>query len=84
VKVEVTGRSGNGGIDGVGALCLALLSFQVYSQCKKYKGSVSAGAIGDFRGAMVGRTDKRLFITTGTFTAEVKRRLRVMACRQSI
>jgi restriction system protein len=73
VKVEVTGRTGDGGIDGVGVLRLALLSFQVYFQCKKYKGSVSASAIRDFRGAMVGRTDKGLFITTGTFTAEAKR-----------
>jgi restriction system protein len=73
VKVEVTGRSGDGGIDGVGVLRLSLLSFQVYFQCKKYKGSVSAGAIRDFRGAMVGRTDKGLFITTGTFTAEAKK-----------
>lgn len=73
VKVEVTGRSGDGGIDGVGVLRLALLSFQVYFQCKKYKGSVSAGSIRDFRGAMVGRTDKGLFITTGTFTAEAKK-----------
>jgi restriction system protein len=54
-------------------LRLALLSFQVYFQCKKYKGSVSAGAIRDFRGAMVGRTDKGLFITTGTFTSEAKK-----------
>ena len=73
VKVEVTGRSGDGGIDGVGVLRLALLSFQVYFQCKRYKGSVSASAIRDFRGAMVGRTDKGLFITTGTFTADAKR-----------
>lgn len=70
VRVEVTGRSGDGGIDGVGVLRLALLSFQVYFQCKKYKGSVSSGAIRDFRRAMVGRTDKGLFITTGTFTTE--------------
>ena len=73
VKVEVTGRSGDGGIDGVGVLRLSLLSFQVYFQCKKYKGSVSNGAIRDFRGAMIGRTDKGLFITTGTFTAEAKK-----------
>lgn len=73
VKVEVTGRSGDGGVDGVGVLRLALLSFQVYFQCKRYKGSVSAGAIRDFRGAMIGRTDKGLFITTGTFTAEAKK-----------
>jgi restriction system protein len=73
VKVEVTGKSGDGGIDGVGVLRLALLSFQVYFQCKKYKGSVSSGAIRDFRGAMIGRTDKGLFITTGTFTADAKK-----------
>jgi restriction system protein len=73
VKVEVTGKSGDGGIDGVGVLRLALLSFQVYFQCKRYKGSVSAGAIRDFRGAMIGRTDKGLFITTGTFTADAKK-----------
>ena len=73
VKVEVTGKSGDGGIDGVGVLRLALLSFQVYFQCKRYKGSVSPSAIRDFRGAMVGRTDKGLFITTGTFTADAKK-----------
>ena len=37
-------------------------------QCKRYKGSVGAGDIRDFRGAMMGRADKGLFITTGTFT----------------
>ena len=73
VKVEVTGRSGDGGIDGVGVLRVSLLSFQVYFQCKRYKGSVSTGAIRDFRGAMVGRTDKGLFITTGTFTGRWER-----------
>jgi restriction system protein len=73
VKVEVTGKGGDGGIDGVGVLRLALLSFQVYFQCKRYKGSVSPSAIRDFRGAMVGRTDKGLFITTGTFTADAKK-----------
>jgi restriction system protein len=72
-QVEVTGRSGDGGIDGIGVLRIALLSFQVFFQCKRYKGSVGASAIRDFRGAMVGRTDKGLFITTGTFTPEAKR-----------
>jgi restriction system protein len=73
VKVEVTGRSGDGGIDGTGVLRVSLLSFQVYFQCKRYKGSVSSGAVRDFRGALVGRTDKGLFITTGTFSAEAKK-----------
>lgn len=72
-RVEVTGRSGDGGIDGIGVLRIALLSFHVFFQCKRYKGSVGAPAIRDFRGAMVGRTDKGLFITTGSFTPEAKR-----------
>ena len=72
-QVVVTGKSGDGGIDGVGVLRVALLSFQVFFQCKRYKGSVGSSAIRDFRGAMVGRTDKGLFLTTGSFTAEAKR-----------
>ena len=72
-KVEVTGRSGDGGIDGIGVLRIALLSFQVFFQCKRYRGSVGAAAIRDFRGAMVGRTDKGLLITTGNFTPDAMR-----------
>lgn len=73
VKVEVTGKSSDGGIDGIGVLRLTLISFQVFFQCKRYKDTVSAGTIRDFRGAMVGRTDKGLVITTGRFTAEAKK-----------
>jgi restriction system protein len=72
IKVEVTGKTGDGGIDGIGVLKMALLSFPVFFQCKRYAGSVGASAIRDFRGAMVGRTDKGLFVTTGTFTAAAK------------
>ena len=68
-QVEVTGRSGDGGIDGKGiARIHGLMSFHVLFQCKRYTGSVGSGEIRDFRGAMVGRADKGLFITTGTFT----------------
>lgn len=71
VQVEVTGRTGDGGIDGKGIVRIGgLLSFHVFFQCKKYQGSVSAGAIRDFRGAFVGRADKGLFVTTGTFTRD--------------
>ena len=70
VQVEVTGRTGDGGIDGKGiARIHGFMSFHVIFQCKKYHGSVSASDIRDFRGAMVGRADKGLFITTGTFTS---------------
>ena len=70
IKVQVTGRSGDGGIDGVGILRINLLSFHVSFQCKRYQGSVGSGHIRDFRGAMIGRGDKGLFITTGNFTAD--------------
>ena len=71
VQVEVTGRSGDGGIDGKGIMRLSgLLSFHVIFQCKKYKGTVTASDMRDFRGAMIGRADKGLFITTGTFTRD--------------
>jgi restriction system protein len=74
VHVEITGRSGDGGIDGKGiARMSGLLSFHVIFQCKKDAGSVSASQIRDFRGAMVGRADKGLFITTGTFTRDAIR-----------
>lgn len=72
-KVEVTGRSGDGGIDGIGVLRISLLSFQVFFQCKRYKGSVGAGDVRNFRGAMVGRTDKGLLITTGSYTPDAKK-----------
>jgi len=73
VKVEVTGRSGDSGIDGIGVLRVNLLSFHVFFQCKRWKGSVGAPVIRDFRGAMVGRADKGLVITTGAFTVDAQR-----------
>src|SRR5205823_8842550 len=70
-QVEVTGRSGDGGIDGKGiAKINGILSFRVVFQCKRYRGSVGASEIRDFRGAMQGRADKGLFITTGYFTRD--------------
>lgn len=72
-KVEVTGRSGDGGIDGAGVLRVNLISFHVRFQCKRYAGSVGPGEIRDFRGAMVGRADKGLFLTTGRFTRAADR-----------
>jgi restriction system protein len=71
MQVEVTGKSGDGGIDGKGIIRLSgLLSFHIIFQCKRYKGSITPSQIRDFRGAMQGRADKGLFITTGTFSRE--------------
>jgi restriction system protein len=72
-QVRVTGRSGDGGIDGVGLVQLGgLLSFPVLFQCKRYRGSVGAAAIRDFRGAMIGRADRGIVLTTGTFTHDAR------------
>lgn len=73
VEVKVTGRSGDGGIDGVGIVRLGgLLGFPVLFQCKRYQGSVGPGIVRDFRGAMIGRSDRGLIITTGAFSREAK------------
>lgn len=72
INATVTGRSGDGGIDGLGVYRLSLISFPVFFQCKRYRGSVGSGAVRDFRGAMAGRGDKGLLITTGTFTSDAK------------
>ncbi|MEI8677797.1 restriction endonuclease [Pseudoalteromonas sp. Hal040] len=73
-NVEVTGKTADGGIDGKGIIKIGgVLSFHVVFQCKRYTGSVSSPSIRDFRGAMMGRADKGLFITTGTFTRDAKK-----------
>jgi restriction system protein len=73
-EVAVTGRSGDGGIDGIGILQInPFVSFKVIFQSKRYSGSVSASQVRDFRGAMMGRADKGIIITTGTYTADAKR-----------
>jgi restriction system protein len=72
VSVTVTGKSGDGGIDGVGTYRLSLVSFPVFFQCKRYKGTVSPKDVRDFRGAMSGRGDYGLLITAGAFTSEAK------------
>lgn len=67
-NVEVLGKTGDGGIDGVGVYRLSLVSFPTYFQCKRYRGAVPSKEVRDFRGAMTGRGDKGLLITTGSFT----------------
>ena len=73
-QVEVVGRSGDGGIDLLGAVKLNhVLSFRVIAQCKRYQDTVGPGDLRNFRGAMQGRTDKGIFITSGRFTGEAKK-----------
>ena len=75
--VTVTGKSNDGGIDGIGILQVKpFVSFNVLFQCKRYQGAVNPSQVRDFRGAMMGRADKGLIITTGTFTLEAKKEAR--------
>ena len=41
--------------------------------CKRYQGSVGSEQVRNFRGAMTGRVDKGIILTTGTFTADARR-----------
>jgi restriction system protein len=75
-QVVVTGRSNDGGIDGHGLLEVnPLVSFKVLFQCKRYgeRGSVTPSQVRDFRGAMQGRADKGLILTTATFSTEARK-----------
>ena len=67
--VEVTKKSGDGGIDGFGKLKVnGIFCFNVAFQCKRYSGSVPASDIRDFRGSLTSSIEKGIFITTGTFS----------------
>lgn len=68
-QVEVTKKSGDGGIDGTGKLKInGIFSFNVAFQCKRYSGQVGAGAIRDFRGSLTTDIEKGVIITTGVFS----------------
>ena len=74
VKVSITGGSADEGIDGFGTVEVnPFVSFKVLFQCKKYKGTVSRAQVGDFRNAMIGRVDKGIIMTTGTFSRDAVR-----------
>jgi restriction system protein len=72
-SLVVTGKPGDGGIDGYGRLYASLFSTKVYFQCKRWKSTVGPGEVRDFRGAMQGRGDRGLLITTGGFTRDAER-----------
>ena len=72
-QVKVTGRSGDGGIDGIGILQInPFVSFKVLFQCKRWASAVGTAVVRDFRGAMMGRADKGLILSTGAFTSDAK------------
>lgn len=69
MQVEVTKKSGDGGIDGTGKLKInGIFSFNIAFQCKRYHGVVGASDIRDFRGSLTTNIEKGVFITTGSFS----------------
>lgn len=72
-EVEVTKKSGDGGIDGTGKLRInGIFSFNVAFQCKRYKKPVGASDIRDFRGSLSTNIEKGVLITTSAFTQAAK------------
>jgi restriction system protein len=72
-SVTITGRTGDGGLDGMGILQVnPLVSFKVLFQCKRYSGDVTPSQVRDFRGAMQGRADKGIILTTGSFGPQAR------------
>jgi restriction system protein len=67
-QLEHVGKPGDGGIDGTGVYRISLLSFKIYFQCKRYQAGIGSGDIRNFRGAMEGRGERGLFVTTSWFT----------------
>lgn len=76
-EVTVTGRGGDGGIDGHGVLRVSkLVSMKVLFQCKRYAGSVGPDVVRDFRGSLAGRAEKGIILTTGYFTNSAEQEAR--------
>lgn len=68
-QVEITKKSGDGGIDGIGTLKINdIITFNIAFQCKRYQGSIGSPEIRDFRGSLTTNIEKAIFITTGTFS----------------
>jgi restriction system protein len=72
-RVVTTGKPGDGGIDGAGEVEINLISFRVVFQAKRWKSPVPSSVVRDFRGAMTGRAEKGLIITTSTFSAAARK-----------
>jgi restriction system protein len=72
-NLKVTGQTGDHGIDGEGFLLInRFVRIKVMFQCKRYTGTVQVKEIRDFRGAIQGRAERGIFLTTGTFTKSAR------------
>ena len=83
-RVEVTGKSGDGGIDGAGVLRMNLISFRVLFQCKRWKGAVGSDVVRNFRGAIKAQRKRGLSSQPVLSRRKRVRKLLVMALWQLI
>ncbi len=70
-QVEITKKTGDGGIDGFGKFQInGIISFKLAFQCKRYKGMVKSPEIRNFRGSITTDVERGVLITTGGFTRD--------------
>lgn len=67
-NVKVTGKSGDGGIDGHGKLKVGLAMMNVAFQCKRWQGQVGRPDVDKFRGAIQGEFEQGIFFTPSDFS----------------
>lgn len=68
--LEVTQRSRDGGIDGYGKLRQGIVKIDAVFQCKRWQNTVPRAEIDRFRGAISGRFDQGILLTTSNFSIE--------------
>ncbi|MFM8525211.1 MAG: restriction endonuclease [Cyanobacteriota bacterium] len=71
--VSITERLEDGSISGIGTLAInPLLGLKGMLHIKKTQIPISRALIREFRGTLVGRASKGIFVTTGRFTPEAR------------
>ena len=71
--VEVTKYVGDGGIDGYGNLDMGVVKVKAAFQVKRWRQNVPRSEIDQFRGAIQGKFDQGIFVTTSDFADEAKK-----------
>ena len=72
-NVLTLGGKGDRGVDGEGYLLLnRFVRTKVLFQCKRYQDPVGPEKVRDFRGAIQGRADRGIFLTTSSFTRDAR------------
>ncbi len=71
-EMHVTGKAGDGGIDGSGKLRVGLATMDVAFQCKRWQGMVGRPEIDKFRGAISGEFQQGIFFTTSDFSGPAR------------